>query len=527
VRVLLLYPEFPPSFWTLRETCVFSRKKTLLPPLGLITVAALLPREWKCRLVDLNASPLTDGDWEWAELVLLSGMIVQREGLLSLIREAKRRGKATVVGGPYATSMPQEVLAAGADFLLRGEGEPTVPLFLAAWRAGEKSGVFQHELKPDLTASPLPRFDLLNFNAYIDLSIQTSRGCPFDCEFCDVVNLFGRKPRYKEPEQVLAELEALYRLGWRGTVFIGDDNFIGNQDHARGILTRLLPWMESHGHPFSFWTQASINLGQAPALIDLMTAANFSDIFIGVESPDEELLAAARKYQNLRNPMAESLHNICAQGLSLVASFVIGFDQEKPGAGERICAFVEQNHIPVVMVNLLQPLPNTSLWQRLEQTQRLLSHRPSGDSYGLQLNYVPTRPGAEILREYVDVVDRLYEPSRYLARVYQYYLTMRPTRRFLGLIAAKPGRPRPHGRPANRPLPGSAFLELRKLLRLLWRQGVLAPYRRQFWRQLAGIYRGNPSRLKKYLVTCGFGEDLFWIRKLVLQKAAQLGLRPD
>jgi hypothetical protein len=179
------------------------------------------------------------------------------------------------------------------------------------------------------------------------------------------------------------------------------------------------------------------------------------------------------------------------------------------------------------MVNLLQPPPHTSLWQRLEKAQRLLSHCTSGDSYGLQLNYVPTRPGGEILREYVDVVDRLYEPSRYLARVYQYYLTMRPTRRSLGLQEAKPNRRRPHGRPANPPLPGRAFSELRQLLRLLWLQGVLAPYRRQFWRQLAGIYRRNPSRLKKYLATCGFGEDLFWIRKLVLQKAAQLGLRPD
>ena len=262
MRVLLINPEFPGSFWSLQQSCELLGRKTLMPPLGLLTLAALLPADWELRLVDLNARPLRPDDWDWAELVMLSGMIVQREGLLNLIREAKARHKTVVVGGPFATSVPQEILEAGADFLVRGEGETTIPLWLAAWQAGETHGVIEPDGRPEMTLSPVPRFDLLNLDDYIIVGIQTSRGCPFNCEFCDIVNLYGRKPRYKSPDQVLAELETLFNLGWRREVFICDDNFIGNQTHARAILKKLIPWMKSHGEPFSFWTQASANLGQ-------------------------------------------------------------------------------------------------------------------------------------------------------------------------------------------------------------------------------------------------------------------------
>jgi radical SAM superfamily enzyme YgiQ (UPF0313 family) len=519
MRVLLINPEFPNSFWSLKQSCELLGRKTLMPPLGLLTLAALLPGDWELRLMDLNARPLRPDDWNWAELVMITGMIVQREGLLELIREAKVRGKTVVAGGPFATSVPQEILEAGADFLVRGEGETTIPLWLAAWRAGETHGVIEAAGRPEMTVSPVPRYDLVNQDDYIIVGVQTSRGCPFNCEFCDIVNLYGRKPRYKSPDQVLAELETLYKLGWRREVFICDDNFIGNQTYARAILTKLIPWMQSHGEPFSFWTQASANLGQNMPLVDLLTEANFSNIFIGVESPDEAVLVGNRKYQNVKDPLGQSLTNIRANGLGVLASFIMGFDQETKGAGERICAFVAQHNLPLVMVNLLQALPNTALWDRLKQENRLLDTGVTTDMVDTTFNFLPTRPGAEIAAEYIRAVDYLYEPSNYLARAYQDILAMRPTR------AAAAGK-RPGRKPGKQKGPfllRGKFKDLLTLCKLVWRQGIAADYRRQFWRQLVGVYRHNPSRLQRYLEKCGWGENLFLIRKRLLAQAGRSG----
>lgn len=517
MKVLLVYPKTPPSFWSFQETCDLTREKTLLPPLGLITVAALLPRAWEYRLVDLNTGKLTLHDWSWADLVILSGMLIHKPGILALIREAKDLGKPIAVGGPYATSLPQEIQEAGADFLIIGEGENTMPLFLQALQKGKKKGVFREKGKPDPALSPVPRFDLLNLADYQTLSIQTSRGCPFNCEFCDVVNLFGRQPRYKEPQQVIAELEAIYRLGFRGLVFVSDDNFIGNKDHARAILDLLIPWSKSHGEPFGFWTQASVNLGQDLQMIDLLTEANFSTIFLGVETPDEELLKLNRKYQNVKNPLAQSITNIIANGLTPMTSFVLGFDREKPGAGERICEFVEKNHFPLVMLNTLHVLPNTGLWERLRRQGRLQDAKTQGDSNMLGgLNYLPDRPEAEILGEYVRAVDRLYEPSRYFYRLYMHCLTLRPTRRHLNQQEGRKAAPRKKTRPPLR----RQVNDFRALMTCFWRHGVLAPYRGQFWRQIYDLKRKNPSRLKRYLINCVIGENFFWVRREVLRRAA-------
>ena len=515
MRSLLVCPEFPLSFWSFREGVRFRGNKTINPPLGLLTVAALLPSEWELRLVDLNTGSLSEADWQWADLVLISAMYIQRAGLLALVKEAKHRGKTVVAGGPYPTSLPEAVLEAGCDFVVRGEGENTIPLLLEAMRAG-KTGVIENHEKPDLATSPIPRFDLLRRDDYDSMVIQTSRGCPFDCEFCDVVNLFGRKPRHKTPEQVLAELESLYRLGARGTVFICDDNFIGSKKQARALLQALIPWSKSRGEPFNFLTQASLNLGQDPEMIDLLTEANLGKVFIGIESPDEKVLKASRKYHNIKNPLVESLNNIKQQGITVIGSFIIGLDGETKGAGERICAFMEQTAIPMAMLGILQAAPHTSLWHRLEREGRL--RRDVGDDLGTfsPLNYDPDRPEADIMQEYVDAWDYLYEPSRYLARAYRYYLAMRPTRRAMAIAA---GNLLPeNGVPQQHMTWRRKLIDIRAFFKILWRQGIRPPYRGQFWAQLIGILRKNPSRFMQYFVTCAMGEDLFYMRKTVREK---------
>ena len=519
MKVLLIHPKFLPSFWSLAETCELGSHKTLLPPLGLLTVAALLPVTWEFRLADLNVRALTADDWQWADLVMISGMIIQREGVLNLVREAKDQGKTVVVGGPYATSLSQEVLDAGADFLIRGEAEDIISRLLAALERGNPRVVIEAAQRPEMTSSPVPRFDLVTFDDYVTMGIQTSRGCPFDCEFCDIVSLYGRKPRYKDPDQIIAELETLYRLGWRRTVFFSDDNFIGNKDHARAILVRLIPWMQDHGEPFGFWTQTSVNLGNDREMIDLLTAANFAYVFLGVETPEADILRAAGKYQNLRNPLGESLATINANGLNLVASFIIGFDGEQSGAVDRIHRFVETYAIPIVMLNILEPLPHTRLWERLEKEGRLLHSQTSGNTCGMGFNYLPTRPQEEILTEFVRGIDRLYDPSAYLARAYRYFLNMRPTRRAL----ASQGQPKmaPKGSllqtlaPTRQTSEGNDLLALAKLI---WRQGIRPAYRWQFWRQILGIYRQNPSRMKAFLLACAMGENLFALRREILHK---------
>jgi radical SAM superfamily enzyme YgiQ (UPF0313 family) len=519
MRALLICPEFPLSFWSFRKSCRLLGAKTVNPPLGLLTVAALLPSEWELRLADLNTRSLTEEDWQWADLILISAMYIQREGLLALVREAKRRGKTVVAGGPHPTSLPEAVLEAGCDFVVRGEGENTIPLLLEAMRHG-KTGIIENGEKPDLTTSPIPRFDLLQLKDYVTFTIQTSRGCPFDCEFCDVVNLFGRTPRYKTPKQVIAELETLHRLGARGSAFICDDNFIGSKKHARAFLQELIPWLRSRGEPYRFLTQASVNLGQDPEMIDLMTAANLREVFIGIESPDENVLQTSHKYHNIKNPLLESLYTLKKNGMEVIGSFIIGLDGETKGAGERICAFIEQTDIPVTMLGVLQAAPHTSLWHRLEREGRL--RRDVGDDSGTfsALNYEPDRPEAEIMQEYIEAWDYLYEPSRYLARAYRYYLAMRPVRRAqaVGVESTLPmDRVPDQGLTLRRIL-----IEVKAFLKILWWQGLRPSYRRQVWTQLLGMWRQNPTRFRQYFVTCVEGEDLFDMREIVREKATAI-----
>ncbi|MHC1745067.1 MAG: B12-binding domain-containing radical SAM protein [Syntrophobacteraceae bacterium] len=507
-KILLLNPEFPRSFWSLELFVHVSGAKSLMPPLGLLTVAALLPLEWQFRLVDLNVRKPTEDDWQWADMVMVTGMAAQKEGLLKLCGEAARRGRTVVAGGPYATAAPRKVLDAGCDFLFLGEVEDTIHDFLRALDEGKSEGVFPCDQKPDLARSPLPRYDLVNPGDYLTAGVQTSRGCPFDCEFCDVVSLFGRKIRYKSPDQVVEELENLRKLGWWGEIFICDDNFVGSRAKAQAILDRLLPWSKQCGEPFSFITQVSVNLGRDPEMIDRMTEANFSKVFVGLESPDENVLRQIHKIHNIENSMVDSVNTMTRNGLSVIGSFILGLDGEPGDVASRICAFVDQTAIPTVMVGLIQAPPGTKLWKRLHEEGRLFDLEDHGDSMGWKPTFETTRPLKDITDDLAAVWEHLYSTEHLLERTYRYHLSMRPTR---SAMASARGGSRPQaGGPVSRSATPSRELltNSRILLGLIWWQGIKSRARHQFWKQLFGMWRNNPSRIKRYLSACAFGENL-------------------
>ncbi|MBD2692597.1 B12-binding domain-containing radical SAM protein [Anabaena catenula] len=500
MNVLLIYPLFPKSFWSFEKTLALLDRKAMLPPLGLVTVAAILPQEWNFKLVDRNIRQITEAEWAWADLVILSAMIVQKEDLLAQIQEAKRRGKRVAVGGPYPTALPNEVTDVGADYLILDEGEITLPLFIDAISRGESSGMFRSGgEKPDVSTTPIPRFDLLEFDAYAEMSVQFSRGCPFQCEFCDIIVLYGRKPRTKTPSQLLAELDYLYELGWRRSIFMVDDNFIGNKRNVKLFLKELEPWMVAHHYPFSFATEASVDLAQDQELMDAMVRCNFGSVFLGIETPDEESLAFTQKFQNTRDSLSEAVYKITRSGLRVMAGFIIGFDGEKTGAGARIVKFVEQTSIPTALFSMLQALPDTALWHRLEKENRLRSKSANINQTTL-MNFVPTRPLAEIASEYVEAFWELYEPSRFLDRAYRHY-------RILG-EATYPKK----GKGAKKPL---NWKVLRAFLTICWRQGLLRNTRWQFWRNLWNMYKHNPGGISSYLAVCAQIEHFLEYRQIV------------
>src|SRR6476659_7600014 len=348
-RVLMIYPKFVPnSFWNYTEACELLGAKYPAAPLGLITVAAMLPKHWDIRLVNRNTEPLTKADLDWADLVMIGGMLNQQPDAIYLIDLAHLHGKPVCVGGPDVTSSPH--LYADADFKVLGEAEPVIEDFIAVWESGERKGVFVAEkFKADVTLSPMPRYDLVNFDHYLFMGVQYSRGCPFNCEFCDIIELYGRVPRTKTNDQMLAELDALYAIGHRGHVDFVDDNFIGNKKAIKLFLPVLIEWQKRHGFPFEFSTEASVNLADDDALLGLMRDARFFTVFVGIESPDTDTLIAMQKKQNTRRSLAASINKIYGAGVYVNAGFILGFDSEKGSIADGMIDCIEDTAIPVCM----------------------------------------------------------------------------------------------------------------------------------------------------------------------------------
>jgi radical SAM superfamily enzyme YgiQ (UPF0313 family) len=418
----MVYPRFgDDSFWNYSITAELLGARYPTIPLGLITLAAMLPKEWTVRLVNRNTEELTDADFDWADLVMTGGMLFQQADSLRLIELAHRHGKPVAIGGPDATSSPH--VYAAADFRVLGEAEAIVDTFVAAWEDGARAGIFQAvKFQADVTRSPIPRFDLLKFEHYLFVGVQFSRGCPFTCEFCDIIELYGRVPRTKTAEQMLAELDALYALGYRGHVDFVDDNLIGNKKAVRAFLPHLKAWQERHGFPFDFSTEASINLADDTDLLALMRDCGFFAVFVGIESPDPDTLVAMKKKQNTRRSLTESVHKFYEHGMFVTAGFILGFDSEKGSIGAPMADYIEQAAIPVSMVGLLYALPNTQLTRRLIREHRLYEGHDvhpenSGDQCARGLNYITARPREEILDDYRQVLTRIYDPEVYCARL--------------------------------------------------------------------------------------------------------------
>jgi radical SAM superfamily enzyme YgiQ (UPF0313 family) len=421
-NVLMVYPHFQANtFWNYSEACKLLGARYPTAPLGLITVAAMLPANWNFRLVNRNTEEVTAEDFAWADMVMTGGMINQQFDTLRIIKLAHEHGKPVVIGGPDATSSPR--LYEDADFLVLGEVENILAQFVAAWDAGERSGRFVAEkFVIDVTKTPAPRFDLLKTEHYMYVGVQYSRGCPFTCEFCDIIELYGRVPRTKTPAQMLAELQALYDLGYRGHVDFVDDNLIGNRKSLRIFLPELIAWQEAHGYPFEFSTEASLNLADDHDLLELLRKANFFAMFVGIESPDPETLVHAKKKQNTRRNIAESVHKLYAAGMFVTAGFIVGFDTEKLSIADAMADLIDEAAIPVAMVGLLYALPNTQLTRRLAKEGRLHANHDrmleeTGDQCTLGLNYDSLRPERDVLDDYRRVLQRIYDPSAYARRL--------------------------------------------------------------------------------------------------------------
>lgn len=422
-RALLIHPEFSPfGFWNYRDVCRLVGAKYPASPLGLITMAALLPKDWEVRLIDLNTDTLNDRQIDWADLVFIGGMLSQQAQFLRLIDRVHARGKKVVAGGPDPTSQPH--IYQSADYLVLGEAEVSLPRFLDDLERGSPSGIYPPGDKPDIVFSPVPRFDLLNLANYVMIGIQFSRGCPFNCEFCDIIELYGRRPRTKTPEQVVAELEVLHRLGHRGHVDFVDDNFIGHKEKAKEMLRAVKGWSERQGHPFYFSTEASLNLADDDELLRLMVDLDFRYVFIGIESPDEAVLASVRKQANLNRDIVADLHKIYRCGIVVNGGFILGFDHETDASAPHMIDLIERGKICMAMVGLLYALPNTQLRRRLKREERLLledgeelPHSAADvDQLSSGINFVTVRPRATVINDFVAIIREIYSPRRYFNR---------------------------------------------------------------------------------------------------------------
>jgi radical SAM superfamily enzyme YgiQ (UPF0313 family) len=415
MKILLVYPKCPDTYWSFRYAMPFIGKKAAFPPLGILTVAAMLPESWDLRLVDMNVDRLSDHDLLWADYVFISAMTVQRESVQEVLARCLDLRVKTVGGGPLFTTCHDDFPQ--VDHLVLGEAEMTLPRFLEDLDRHAPRRLYLPDGRPDISRTPIPRWPLIDMRRYASMNVQYSRGCPFDCEFCDITQLFGHLPRTKTSGQVIVELEALYSRGWRGGVFFVDDNFIGDKRKLKKeVLPAVIAWMKVHGHPFFFYTEASINLADDPHLMKLMVAAGFQEVFIGIETPEEDSLTETGKMQNRNRDLVASVQTIQRAGLQVQGGFIVGFDSDSPATFEKQLRFIQESGIVTAMVGILMVLRGTKLHRRLSKEGRIIS-TANGNNTDTSLTFVPKMNPEVLVDGYQRLMSNIYSPDYFYARI--------------------------------------------------------------------------------------------------------------
>ena len=461
MKILLVYPRYPDSFWSFKHALKFISKEASFPPLGLLTVAAMLPKEWQLKLVNMNTTSLSDNDIGWADYVFISAMVTQRSSAKEVIAHCREMGTKIVAGGPLFTTEYEEL--GGVDHFVLGDAEAILPLFLSDLEAGCARHIYSSSEQPDIAKTPIPLWSLIDMKKYSSMNIQYSRGCPYNCEFCDIVVLNGHKPRTKSQAQMLAELEALYQRGWRSGVFIVDDNFIGNKKKLKAeILPAIISWTKERKYPFAFSTEASINLSDDEELMRLMVAAGFNTVFIGVESPNEESLDECDKFLNKNRDLIASIQKIQNHGLEVQGGFIVGFDSDPLSIFKSQINFIQKSGIVTAMVGLLNAPHGTRLYQRLENERRLLKGM-SGDNTDCSINFVPKMNYETLINGYQHILKTIYAPKQYYERVKILLREYKPQKRKTGIIGIK-------------------FYHIEAVLKSMWFLGVKEKGRWHYWK---------------------------------------------
>lgn len=459
MKILLVYPEYPKTYWSFSYALKFVSKKASFPPLGLLTIAAMLPKKWEKKLVDLTVRPLKDQDLRWADFVFISAMVIQKESVRKVIDRCKALGVKTVAGGPLFTCGAEEFQ--DVDHLILDEGELTLPDFLRDLENGTPKPVYTSTGWADLTLTPIPLWELIDFKKYATINIQYSRGCPFNCEFCNITTLYGHTPRTKQAPQLLEELNAIYEAGWRGGVFFVDDNFIGNKHKLKEeILPLLIEWMTERKFPFAFQTEASINLSDDGELMRLMVKAGFDTVFIGIETPNEDSLVECNKLQNKSRDLITCIKTIQKSGLQVQGGFIVGFDNDTATIFNKLVSFIQESGVVTAMVGLLNAPKGTRLYQRLAGEGRLLKDM-SGDNTDLSINFIPRMNLETLINGYRKIIDTIYSPKHYYQRVITFLKEYKPM---------KSGVPKLH------------FNDLMAFFKSIFRLGIIGKERFYYWK---------------------------------------------
>jgi len=471
LKILLVYPQYPDTFWSFKHALKMVAKKASFPPLGLLTVAAMLPQEWEKKLVNMNVTPLNDEDLKWADYVFISAMTIQRESVKEVISRSKRFNVKVVAGGPLFTTGYEEF--DGVDHFVLGEAEITLAPFLEDLKNGCAKHVYTSKERPDIRKTPIPLWSLINMKKYASMNIQYSRGCPFNCEFCDIIILNGHKPRTKDKDQMVAELDALYHQEWRGGVFIVDDNFIGNKRKLKQeTLPAIIEWMEAKKNPFALSTEASINLADDEELMQLMAKAGFNQIFVGIETPNEDSLVECNKLPNKNRDLIALVKKIQNHGLEVQGGFIVGFDSDPLSIFRSQINFIQKSGIVTAMVGLLNAPPGTRLHQRLKKEKRLLQSF-SGDQMDCSLNFIPKMNHETLINGYKNILNTIYSPKQYYERIKTFLKEYRPAQR-------------------KQALPQLRFFHIRALIKSMWVLGVKERGRTYYWRFVVSTLLKRP-----------------------------------